>query len=86
MKVQITLDDALMERVDAYADANYMSRSGLISLSVSQYLNAHDMMSAINDIALCMRKIADNGTVDHETMEQLEDIERFMKMLSQNVK
>lgn len=81
MKVQITLDDALMERVDAYADENYMSRSGLLSLAVTQYLNAAEVTKSIKEMAVCMRKIADNGTVDHETMEQLEDFERLSKML-----
>lgn len=81
MKVQVTLDDALMQRVDAYADANYMSRSGLLSLAATQYLNAADVTQAVKDMALCMRKIADSGTVDHETMEQLEDFERLAKML-----
>lgn len=81
MKVQITLDDALMKRVDAYADENYMSRSGLLSLAVTQYLNAAEVTKAIKEMAVCMRKIADNGTVDHETMKQLEDFERLSKML-----
>lgn len=81
MKVQITLDDALVQRIDAFADENYMSRSGLLSLAVTQYLNAADVTKAIKDMALCMRKIADNGSVDHETMEQLEDFERLSKML-----
>lgn len=82
MKVNITLDDELMKRIDDYADRNYMSRSGLMSLAVTQYLNANEMILAVKDMALCMRKIADNGTVDHETMEQLEDFERFSKMIS----
>lgn len=81
MKVQITLDDALMERVDAYADENYMSRSGLLSLAITQFLNASDVTKAIKEMAVCMRKIADTGTVDHEVMEQLEDFERLSKML-----
>lgn len=84
MKVQITLDDALMERVDAFADANYMSRSGLLSLAVTQYLNQAEALSSIKEMSLCMRKIADNGKVDHETMEQLEDFERFSKMFMGN--
>lgn len=84
MKVQITLNDALMERVDAYADENYMSRSGLISLAVTQYLNTAEVTKAIKEMAVCMRKIADNGTVDHETMKQLEDFERLSKMLVMN--
>lgn len=81
MKVQITLDDALMERLDAYADENYMTRSGLVSLAVTQYLNANDVTKAVKEMAVCMRKIADNGIVDHETMKQLEDFERLSKIL-----
>ena len=81
MKVKNTLNDDLLARIDQYADANYMSRSGLISLATTQFLNAADVTTAIRDMAVCMRKIADTGTVDHETMEQLEDFERLSKML-----
>lgn len=81
MKVQITLDDALMHRVDTYADENYMSRSGLVSLAVTQYLNSADVTKAIKDMALCMRKIADTGNIDDEIREELEDFERIAKML-----
>lgn len=80
MKANITLDDKLMERVDAYADNNYMSRSGLISVALTDYLNAKEMITSISDIAVTMKKIADKGTVDHETMEQLEDLERLANL------
>lgn len=85
MKVNITLDDELMQRLDNFADKNYMSRSGLVSLAVTQYLNANEMILAVKDMALCMRKIADTGVVDHETMEQLEDFERLAKMLRETM-
>ena len=39
MKVQVSLDERLVDRIDNYADANYMSRSGLISFVMSLYLN-----------------------------------------------
>ena len=81
-KVQITLDDELMKRVDTYADENYMSRSGLLSLAATQFLNAADVSRAIKDLSLAMQKIADTGQVDHETMEQLEDFERLAKFLT----
>lgn len=81
MKVQITCDDDLMKRVDAFADENYMSRSGLFALAVTQYINAQEVTQAIKDMAVAMKKIADTGKVDHETMEQLEDFERLSKML-----
>lgn len=82
MKVQVSLDEKLVERIDNYADANYMSRSGLISFATSQYLNQTDVMLMVKDMALTMRKIAEKGTVDHDTMEQLEDFERLCKMIT----
>ena len=81
MKVQVSLDDALMKRIDDYADENYMSRSGLISLATTQFLNAADVTKAVKDMAVCIRKIADTGEVDDETREQLEDLERLSKFL-----
>lgn len=83
MKVQITLDDALMERVDNFADSNYMSRSGLLSIAVTQYLNQNEAFAAIKQMSFAIQKIAETGKCDHETMEQLEDFERFSKMLFQ---
>lgn len=80
-KVMISLDDSLLERIDNYADDNYMSRSGLITLATNQYLNSAEVISAVKDMSVSMRKIADQGHVDHDTMEQLEDFERIAKVL-----
>ena len=82
MKVNITLNDELMERVDEFAEQNYMTRSGLISFAVTQFLNGQQMMSALQEMTLCMRKIADTGIVDGDNMKKLEDMERFMKMVA----
>lgn len=81
VKVQITLDDALMSRLDNYADENYLTRSGLVSLAVTQYLNQADVTKAIKDMAICMRKIADNGFIDDYTKKQLDEFEVICKML-----
>lgn len=81
MKVNVTLQDELVSRIDNFADENYMSRSGFLTLASVQYLNTQDTMRLIRDMSLAMRKIADTGTVDPEVMSQLEDFERFSKML-----
>lgn len=81
MKVTITLDDNLMERLDSFADENYMSRSGFISLACTQFLNISDVNRCIKDMAFAMRKIADKGEIDEETRIQLEDFERISNML-----
>lgn len=82
MKVGITLDDELLKRIDACADANYMSRSGLLSVAATQFLNSLELQDAIKGLSLAMRKIADTGKIDHETMEQLEDFERMCKLVT----
>lgn len=81
MKVQVSLDDRLMERIDYYAKENYMSRSGMISIACTQYLNQYEAVNAVINMSVCMKKIADRGMVDEETMKELEDIERLCKML-----
>lgn len=83
MKINISLDDELVKRIEQYADANYMSRSGFISLACTQYLASADIVTAIKNISLAMSKIADTGEVDEETQKQLEDYERLANLLVQ---
>ena len=82
MKVNVTLDDELLQRADEYADRNYMSRSGLLSLALTSFLNSNEMMLAIMDLSVSIRKIADQGTVDDDTLQQLEDFERLSKLIA----
>lgn len=81
IKVNITLDEELMRRVDEYAEENYLNRSSLVSLATTQFLNAADVTKAIKEMAFAMRKIADSGEIDEQTKRDLEDFERLSKML-----
>lgn len=81
-KIQISLDDELLKRVDTYADDNYMSRSGLITLAATQFLNANEVTKAIVSLNATMQAIKETGNLDHETMEQLEDWQRLANLLT----
>ena len=83
-KVNITISDDLLKRIDEYADDNYTSRSGLISIATAQYLNANETMGLVKNLSLAIGKIADTGVVDDETMEMINDFERFTKMVIPN--
>ena len=83
MKVNVTLDDKLLSRLDAYADENYMSRSGLISLACTQYLNSADVVRVVKEMGVAINKIADMGGLDEDTQKQIEDLGRTMKFLVQ---
>lgn len=80
-KVQISIDENLLDRIDSYADQSYMSRSGFITLACSQYLNQAEVVYAIKDLSLAMQKIAKDKQVDKDTLEKLEDFERLSRML-----
>ena len=77
----ISLDDELLKRIDDYADDNYMSRSGLVSLATTQYLNANDTLSLLNDLTLAVKKIADEKQIDDALLEQIRDYERMAKLI-----
>ena len=38
-RINITIDEDLLNRIDSYSKKTYLSRSGLISLVLSTYLN-----------------------------------------------
>lgn len=81
MKLQVSLDDKLVKRLDNYAQENYMSRSGLISFACNQFLNQVEITQAIKTLELTVQKIADNGAVDDELLKKLEDFERISKKM-----
>ena len=83
MKINISLDDELVKRIETYADNNYMSRSGFISLACNQYLASADVVTAIKSLSLALNKIADNGDIDDETKQQLDDYKRLADLLAQ---
>lgn len=64
-KINITLQEDLLERMDTYASENALSRSALIALSVSQYLNAVEAMPSLNKLLTSMAAVAE-GTLKGE--------------------
>lgn len=81
MKVNVTLNDDLLAKVDQYADENGMTRSGLIAVALGDYLSARELTSAIKSIAFTMQDIASKGEVDEEAQKQLDDFQRLVNLL-----
>ena len=41
-RINITIDDVLLNKIDSYSKKRYLSRSGLISAVLSGYLDFYD--------------------------------------------
>lgn len=80
-KVQISIDDELLEKIDRYAKNNYMSRSGFLSMVSNQYLSTQEFAELAKSMNSAMKKVAENGVIDDDTMRQLESFEMMTAML-----
>lgn len=81
MKINITMNDELLERLDKHAKEQYTTRSGLISYAVTQYLNQQEAMNLIRLMSTAMQRIAETGAIDDEARQQIEDFERIAKAM-----
>lgn len=81
MKLQISLDDELVARIDNCADKNYMSRSGFISQACVQLLNQTELVSSVNRISYACQKVAETNHLDDETIEQFKEFELLAKIM-----
>lgn len=79
MKVNITFNEELLKKVDEYAKANYLTRSGLVQIACNQYLLQNEALQCVREITNTMKVIADRGFIDTETRAQLEKYEKLIR-------
>lgn len=68
LKVQVTLNKSMIERVDEYANRIGMSRSSLCALAIGQYMDnvarTNDMLSMFkNEVSSDIKTMMLNGSV-----------------------
>lgn len=81
-KINLSIDDELLERAEIYAKQNYLSKSGLVSIALVQFLNQNELISSLNSLSVSVRKMADIGEVDPESMEQINAFLTFAKFVT----
>ena len=73
VKVQITLEDELLNMVDDYCDRNYMNRSWLISQSLVQVLNQQKLIDSFANLSVAVKNCTANGEFDEQTIKELQN-------------
>ncbi len=79
-KLQITMDEELLNAVDEYCDKNYMNRSWLISQSLVQVINQQKMIDSIVNISVALKNVSEKGEIDENTKKEMETFETMCKM------
>ena len=81
-KVQISIDDSLLARLDEYADRNFTTRSGAISLACNQLIMTDDVRRSIRTISIAMKRISESNVIDDQSKEDLKAFELLAQMMS----
>lgn len=79
-KVQMTFPHELVERMDRYCKANYLTRSGLAQQAIVSYLTAHEMVDALQELTRTVKNLADK-TATPEELEQLEKVQSAIEIM-----
>lgn len=82
-KINVTIDDELLERVDNYIKSNYLSRSGLVTLSLNEYLKTRELYAAISSMALSMQRLSSSKEIDDDFKEELEAFYKLANLFTQ---
>ena len=80
-KINISIDDELLEKIDNLAEDNFTSRSGFISMGMNEFVKSKEIVSAIKSMSVSMAKIATMGTIDEDTLKELEMFQALCGMI-----
>lgn len=81
-RVSLTLEEELLKRIDEYAKKNYLSRSGLVSVAVNQYLTTLQVLDSSQKMANAFENLAQSGKFTEEQVKELQDAEKLMNTLT----
>ncbi|MDE5583646.1 MAG: hypothetical protein K2J08_08070 [Ruminococcus sp.] len=82
VRVNLSLSEELVAKLDKYAKDNFMTRSALVSFACNQFLTSFEIVDLMRQATLCMREIADKGIADEKAMKELEDMEYLLKLIT----
>jgi len=81
MKINISVNDELVKRVDEYAERNYTNRSAVFAQGANAILLQDLIPYQLGQIAVAFKRIADNNAIDEESKKQLEEFSKLAELL-----
>lgn len=82
-KINLSFPPSVVERMDKYCKAHLLTRSGFVTMAVDNYLTAHAMADALNELTQTVKRLADQGGGSAEDLDRLEHIEELLQLMRQ---
>lgn len=83
-KVQISIDETLLKKLDDFADRSFCTRSGAIAMAVSQLVMQDELQRSIRTMAVAMQRIAENNEIDEQSKQELAQFQAVAAMISKS--
>ena len=84
-KINFSIDDGLLKRLDDYCDSSYMTRSGFICMAINQALSAEDVRRSLVEMTNAFNMIAERGEISEENKKTLEEFKVLAKVFGDNI-
>lgn len=82
-KTTLTFPPELMDRIDAYCRSHYLTRSGFVQMASVNFLDAHDMASAMQELVKIVKELSDKAdNPDPEQLAQLDEIQKMFAIIN----
>lgn len=85
-RINISLNDELLQLLDDYADELFTSRSGVICQALVQFFNSREATKALRELVPLLHSISrslDNGEgISDEDRRQLADLDALVRLLA----
>ena len=85
MRVNMTLNNELLERIDNYGKSNYMNRSSVVSFACNQFLISNELQSLLVDMKRALQTIANKETITDEQLKELEKFENICDLITKKM-
>lgn len=80
-KINISLDEDLLLRLDQYAVSTYSNRSAVISSALVQTFRAIELQDALIRVSYIAERALKEGKLDEETREEFAALESLTKFM-----
>lgn len=85
-KINISIDDELLEKLDKYADASYMSRSAFITQCVNDKIIQQESLRTLMMISSTLEEISNKTDLNEDVKSEVDTLVNASNMLLMGLK